>query len=554
MPIRFGSDARKRLLAGVNKLANTVALTLGPRGRNVALEKNFGDPLVTKDGVSVAKEIEVEDKWENMGVLLVREAASTTSDDAGDGTTTATILAQNLFQKGLALVEAGMAPVYIKRGMDKAVGLVVEELVSVSLPIKNQDDIENVATISANGDRKLGKIVAEAVAKVGRDGVVNIEEGRGIETEIDAVDGMQFDRGYVHPAFCMDEGVEVVLDNPYILVTDLNVSAVEGLIPLLEAVMEENRQLLVIAPDFQGASLATFVQNLQRLRSMLVKAPGFGASQKNGLEDIAALVGAEFISKDKGMTFDGCFRNNEDGAAPLDFLGAASKVKVTAKDTTIMDGEGDQEEVDARVEQVKSEADRAVSEYESDKLRERLGKLLGGICLIKVGAATEIEMKELKARMEDALYATRASIDEGIVPGGGLALLRAAQKVESGNWDLMDGNDETNTRYLKDGDEVAGYKLVLQGCRIPLKQIVYNAGGSGEVLVEKVLEQEDSFVGVDATDLSLKNMVESGIIDPLKVVRCALANAVSVAGTMLTTEVLVRKPEKPEAASPMPGM
>lgn len=542
MPIKFGSDARKSMLDGVNKLANAVSVTLGPRGRNVTLQKAFGDPLITKDGVSVAKEIEVEDKWENQGVLLVRGVASKTSDDAGDGTTTATILAQELFGKGLQLVEAGLAPVYLKRGMDKATAFLVEELQGISLPIKSQDDIENVATISANGDRDLGKIVAEAVAKVGRDGVVNIEEGQGMHTQMEAVDGMQFDRGYVHPAFCMDQGPEILLDNPYIMVTDLSVSAVEGLIPLLEAVMGESRPLLIIAPDFQGASMALFVQNLPRLRSVLVKAPGFGQRQKEMLEDIATLVGAEFISKDKGMNFDGCFKNPQSEASPLDFLGSASRVKITAKETTIMDAEGDQEEIDARVEQIKTEVERAVSEYDADKLRERLGKLLGGICVIKVGASSELVMKELKARMEDALYATRASIDEGIVPGGGLALLRATQEVSSTR------TPPSNT------DELAGYRLVLQACQTPMRKIVTNAGGSGDYLVMKTLEQEDKFVGVDATDLEMKNLIEAGILDPLKVVRCALANAVSVAGTMLTAEAVVLKPEKPEPATPMPRM
>lgn len=539
MPIKFGSDARKPLLAGANQLADTVAVTLGPRGRNVCLQKTFGDPLVTKDGVSVAKEIELPDPDENMGALLVREAASKTSDDAGDGTTTAVVLARYLFREGMKLVEAGAAPVSLKRGMDKARDDVVEQVIGLSLPVKGQDDVENVATISANGDRELGKTVAEAVAKVGRDGVVNIEEGKGIETEIDAIDGLQFDRGWVRPEF--GEGkTEAVMDEPLILVTDFRLSGMRPLVPLLDAVAADGRLLLIIAPDFEGEAIPLFIQNLMmgKLKSMLVKAPGFGDKQRGMLEDIAILTGAEFICQGKGMTFASCF-GEENERTPLSYLGTAGRVRVTAKDCTIMDGGGEEEDIDKRIDQLRREADSSGSEYDADKIRERLGKLQGGVCVIRVGAPTEVAMKETKARMEDALYATRASIDEGVVAGGGATLVRAAQK--------------TNGATFANTDEEHGFDLVLKACSEPLRQIVYNAGGSGEVWAFKVQEAGDH-MGVDAMDMTLKNMLEAGILDPTKVVRSALTNAVSIAGTMLTTACLIRKPEaKPGAAAPPMG-
>jgi chaperonin GroEL len=532
MPLKFGSEARKLLLAGVNKLADTVAVTLGPRGRNVALEKAFGDPLVTKDGVSVAKEIELPCGWENMGCHLLREAASKTSDDAGDGTTTATVLAQYMFQRGMALVEAGLAPIDLKRGMDKAGALVVERIKGLSLPIKGEGDVENVATIAANGDRELGKIVASSVSKVGRDGVVNIEEGKGMHTEVDAVDGMQFDRGWVHPEFS-DNGVEAILEEPFILVTDFKISACRPLLPLLEAVMKAQKPILIIAPEFEGEALPLFVQNKKAggLKSVLVKAPAFGQRQTDMLEDIAILTGATFICKDKGMTFEGCF--GAEGANPLELVGGAERVRVTAKETTIMDGDGFEDAVDARIEQIRAEIDRTSSEYSSEKLRERLGKLQGGVCVIKVGASSEVAMKELKARMEDALYATRASIDEGIVPGGGVALVRAAQAVRV---------RELSAEEAPLDAEKPGFELVLRACEEPFRHIVSNAGESGAVFVAKIKEEADQFMGVDAMTMEIKNLVEAGIIDPTKVVRNALANAVSVASTMLTTEVLIRKP------------
>lgn len=546
MPIKFGTDARKQLLAGVNKLADAVAVTLGPRGRNVALEKSFGDPLVTKDGVSVAKEVDLPDPDENMGALLVREAASKTSEDAGDGTTTATVLARQIFQEGLKLVEAGAAPVYMKRGMDAAVLDLIDEVLGMSRPVKGQEDIEAVATISANGDRRVGTLIAEAVAKVGRDGVVNIEEGRGITSEIHAVDGMQFDRGWVRSEFS-ENGIDVSFTNPLILVTDFRISACRPLLPFLEAVIAAQRPLVIIAPEFEGEALPLFVQNskMGHLKSCLVKAPGFGASQASVLEDIATLVGATFISQGKGMTFDSCFNaeNYPDGEFdPLSFAGSSGSIRITAKETTIVDGAGAEESVEARVEQIRGEISRSASEFDTDKLRERLGKLLGGVCLIKVGASSEIAMKELKARMEDALYATRASIDEGIVAGGGSALLLAAHRVASRGREFPEGQDFQ-----------LGYKLTLQACEAPLRQILRNAGTSPSIWIERLKERNEPLFGVDATDTTIKNMVEAGIIDPVKVVRCTIANAVSVAGIMLTTEALVRKPSSLKPADMMAG-
>lgn len=527
MPLKFGSDARLSLLAGVVRLAKAVGVTLGPRGRNVALQKTFGDPLVTKDGVSVAKEVELSDPWENMGAQMIMEVASKTSDDAGDGTTTATVLAHFMCVRGVALVEAGHAPISLKRGMDKALALLQEEILNLSIPIKDQTDIENVATISANGDRELGRIVADAVAKVGRDGVVNIEEGRGTKIEVDAVEGMQFDRGWVRPEFSAN-GVDVTYETPFVLVTDHVVSACRPLLPFLNAVSEADRPLVIIAPDFEGEAIPLFVQNHKqgRLKAVLVKAPGFGHTQEAYLQDIATLVGAELIAKGQGLTFDSCFQGTE-GGDPLAWAGSAGRVRVTAKDTTILDGQGAEEAIEARIEQIRSEINRTGSEYDIDKLRERLGKLQGGVCVIKVGAASEIEMKELKARMEDALYATRASIDEGIVAGGGTTLIQAAREIEIPA-DLPD-------------EEVPGFRLVLEACSEPLRRIVGNAGESGPVWAARVRESE-AHVGLDATDMTLKNMIEAGIVDPTKVVLSALTNAVSVSSTLLTTEVLIRKP------------
>ena len=554
MPIKYGSEARKCLLAGINKLTDAVMVTLGPRGRNVGLEKAFGGPVITKDGVSVAKEIDLPDPWEDIGAKLVREVASKTSEDAGDGTTTATVLARCLAQEGMKLVEANLGPVALKRGMDKALALIDEQVMGISLPVKSQEDIENVATISANGDRVIGKVVADAVAKVGKDGIVNIEEGRGMETVLEATDGMQFDRGWFNAAFCMNgETQESVLENPVILVTDITVTSARPFLSVLEWLVKEKRMFLIIAPDFQGDAIPTFFTNLQQgnLVSQLVKAPGFGSNQIEFLRDIAILTGATFVSKEMGM--------NLEGLTP-EMLGTARKVTITAKHTTIIDGGGKSEDLEGRVAQLKTQIERSGSEYDRDKLRERMGKLLGGICLIKVGAVSETSMKELKSRMEDALYATKASIDQGVVPGGGTAYLRGAMLVQ----EMIDmlaahaegvASGEVQEPTPAEGDEVvhldlpsspeewAGFNLVIKACAEPLRQIVTNGGRVGDVYVERVKAIDDVYVGVDATDMTLKNMMEAGILDPTKVVRSALANAVSVVSTLLTTECIIRKPD-----------
>lgn len=522
MPLEYGTKARQKLLVGVETLARTVAVTLGPKGRMVVLQKAFGNPLITKDGVSVAKEVELSDPFENMGAQLMREIASKTSDDAGDGTTTATVIGSYLFAKGLALLEAGLDPVALKRGMDQATADIVDGIVGLSLPIKGQLDIENVATVSANGDRALGKIIAECVAKVGTDGVITIEEGRGLKTEVDTVEGLKFDRGWVHVAFKGEAPTELVLDECRLLVTDLKIGNPKPLLPMLDRLLAEGNPLVIIAPEFDPVAVATFVQNLPKLKSCLIKAPGFGAAQADVLEDIAALTGSQFITKGKGQNFDEVFKDGD--LAPLGLVG---RIKVTDRTTTLMEGAGEEEVVEARIQQIKVQMSKSGSEYDRDRLNERLGRLQGGICIIKVGAATELEMKELKARMEDALYATRASIDEGVVAGGGITLIRASQKLAT---DL-------------EGDELAGYRLVQRACEAPFRQIMDNAGDNSSLLLEKVKEAEDPFMGIDASNgMSMKNMLDAGIIDPVRVVRSSIINAVSAVGTMLTTECLVRKP------------
>lgn len=531
MPLIYGSEARQALLAGIAKVANTVAVTLGPRGRNVCLQKAFGDPLVTKDGVSVAKEIDLANPWENMGAKLVREVASKTSDDAGDGTTTATVLAHFLCRHGVSLVEAGVTPIALKRGMDFALADLTEVILDMAIPIKNQVDIENVATISANGDRDLGALIADAVAKVGRDGVVNIEEGRSVRTEIDAVDGLQFDRGWLRPEFSTN-GVDLVYDVPYVLITDHVVSACKPMLPFLEAVYEARRPLVVIAPDYEGEALQLFLQNKRQggLQSVLVKAPGFGLQQAALLEDLAIFTGAQLIAKDQGLTFDGCFQEGD----PLAWAGSAGRIRVTAKSTTILDGHGESSLIDQRVERLRGEIARCGSEYDADKLRERLSKLQGGVCVIKVGASTEVEMKELKGRMEDALYATKASIDSGIVAGGGSTLIHAAERLKR----LGQSRDLSE-------DSLAGYTLVLKACEEPLRKIVANAGYNGDLWVERVQAGESPY-GVDVTDMTIRDLLAFGVVDPTKVVVSALVNAVSISSTLLTTEVLIRKPNLPK--------
>jgi len=588
MATKYGTEIRKSMLAGVNQLADVVAVTLGPKGRNVCIQKAFGNPLVTKDGVSVAKEVELSDPWENMGVRLMREASSKTSDDAGDGTTTSTVLGRYLYANGVKLVEAGFAPVPLKRGMDKAFNLLEEQILGLTLPVREQKDIESVATISANGDAEIGKIISDAVARVGKDGVVNIEEGRNDKTVVEVTDGMKLDRGWASPNFCTDElKQESILHNAYVLVTDREFSAIRPLVPLMEQIMSEKRPLFIIAPDFGGEALPTFVQNLRNniFMSCLVKAPAFGDNQKRILEDIAVLTGAMMISKDQGMTFDGI---------TMEHLGTAGRIRVTLKDTIITDGGGDQKAVDGRVNQIKAEIERSTSEYDADKYRERLSKLLGGVCVIKVGASSETAMKELKARMEDALYATKASIAEGVVPGGGVTLIRAALRVqvlveecaelaaqvqrakEDPDYAIITNHevhihsgatleqekeeDQILLSHLPEGllpvgllpvgdEEWAGFKLVLQACDEPFRQIIRNAGASADVFLNKVKEElpEESW-GVDARDMTCKDMIDAGIIDPTKVVRASLANAVSIAGIMLTTECATRKPEVDKSA------
>lgn len=535
MAVKFGVEARNGMLRGVNKLADAVVVTMGPKGRNVLLEKAFGSPLITKDGVSVAKEIELEDLWENIGCRLLREAASKTSEDAGDGTTTSTALARFLVVEGVKQVEANFSPVRYKRGMDKALELLTQQLIGAAHEVKSQQDIESVATISANGDRAIAKVIADSVARVGKDGVVNIEEGKSTTTVVETTDGMCIDRGWVSAAYCTDdERQESILNNPYVLVTDQAVTAVRPLVSILEKVMEASGSLLIIAQDFGGEVPAMLYVNREKLPAQLVKGPGFGNTQHAILEDIAVLTGATFVTRMAGMELE---------ALTLEDLGRLASVRVTAKDTTMVDGGGTQEAVDARISQIKTEIERTGSEYERDKLRERMSKLLGGVCVIKVGAVSELAMKEVKARMEDALYATKASIEEGIVVGGGLAYIRAAQEVRAiiedggipGVFDLAEGD------YPIGVDEEAGFESVLRACDEPLRQISANAGLVGDLWVAKVKEAEGYSTGFDASDLTMKDLFQAGVVDPVKVVKSALANAVSVAGTMLTTEAIIRK-------------
>ena len=545
MSTRFGTDARKLMLNGVNKLADAVAVTLGPKGRNVMLEKNFGAPTVTKDGVSVAKEVELPDPWENMGARLVREAASKTSEEAGDGTTTSTVLARYLFREGLKLVEAGFAPVPLKRGMDKAFALLEDQFLGVSLPVKSQEDIKAVATISANGDESIGSIIAESVAKVGKDGIINIEEGKTAQTVIETTDGMKLDRGWVSGAFCVDKDKqETVLHDPYILVTDQAIGTARPLVPLIEQIIRQGRSLFIMAPEFAGDVVPTFAINLERgqFTSCLVKAPSFGTQQGLLLQDIAVLTGATLLTRELGMGLDGI---------TLEHLGTAKRIRITHKETLITEGGGTEEALSARIASIKAELDRTGSEYDADKMRDRMGKLLGGICVVRVGAHTEAEMKELKARMEDALYATKSSIDEGVVAGGGTTFIHGAVRVEAVVEAAQDGDDEAQTMLEgypmpSDDTEWAGFRLVLQACREPLRTICGNAGLPADLWVARVEESEPNH-GLDARSgerIEVRNLLEVGVLDPAKVVRSALQNAVSVASLMLTTEVMLRKPDR----------
>lgn len=535
--IALGYTARDSVLRGVNILANAVKATLGPRGRNVLIEKTFGAPVVTKDGVTVAKEIELEDKFENMGAQMVKEVASKTSDVAGDGTTTATVLAQAIFKEGMKLVAAGHDPMKLKRGIDKAVGVVVEEIRKMSKQVRGRKEIAQVATISANGDETIGNIIADAMEKVGKDGVITVEEGKGLETTMEVVEGMQFDRGYLSPYFVTNpERMEVELDEPYILLYDKKISSMKDLIPLLEEVARSGKPILVIAEDVEGEALATLVVNKIRgtLKCAAVKAPGFGERRKAMLEDIAILTGGRVISEEAGMKLEN---------ATLKDLGRAKKVVIDRDNTTIVGGAGKKSDIEARIKQIKVQIEETTSEYDREKLQERLAKLAGGVAVIRVGAATEAEMKNKKALVEDALNATRAAVEEGIVPGGGVTFIRAIKALD--NLEIVDD------------EERAGVNIVKRALEEPLREIANNAGWDGSIVVEKVKEGKGAF-GFDAARLEFCDLVEAGIVDPAKVARTALQNASSVAGLLLTTEALVaEKPKKKEDIGPgamPPGM
>ncbi len=531
--VKFGDDARAKMFAGVNVLANAVKVTLGPKGRNVILDKSFGAPTVTKDGVSVAKEIELDNKFENMGAQMVKEVASQTSDIAGDGTTTATVLAQAILREGLKSVAAGMNPMDLKRGIDKASAAVVEQLKALSAPCDEDKAIAQVGTISANSDEEVGAIIAKAMGKVGKEGVITVEEGSGLDNELDVVEGMQFDRGYLSPYFISDANSQSAeLDNPYVLLFDKKISNIRDLLPLLEGVAKSSRPLLIIAEDVEGEALATLVVNNIRgiVKVCAVKAPGFGDRRKAMLQDIAILTGGMVISEEVGLSLE---------KATLEDLGEAKKVQISKENTTIIDGAGKGEDIKSRVEQVNREIEDSTSDYDREKLQERVAKLAGGVAVIKVGAATEIEMKEKKARVEDALHSTRAAVEEGVVAGGGVALLRANAGID----DLKGANDEQNV----------GIAILRRALEEPLRQIVANAGEDSSVILNKVAEGSDNY-GYNAATGEYGDMLEFGIIDPTKVTRSALQNAASVAGLLLTTEAMVTELPQDAPAAPMPDM
>ena len=532
--VKFSDDARSRMAKGVNVLANAVKQTLGPKGRNVILDKSFGAPTVTKDGVSVAKEIELEDKFENMGAQMVKEVASKTSDVAGDGTTTATVLAQAIVREGLKAVTAGTNPMDIKRGIDKAVIAVVEELQSMSKPCEDTKAISQVGSISANADEDIGNIIAESMEKVGKEGVITVEEGSGLENELDVVEGMQFDRGYLSPYFINDQqtmGVE--LEAPYILLHDKKISNVRDLLPLLEGVAKAGKPLLIIAEDIEGEALATLVVNNIRgiVKVAAVKAPGFGDRRKAMLEDIAILTSATVISEEVGLSLE---------KTGLDDLGSAKRVQISKENTTIIDGAGKTVDIEGRVTQIRQQIEDTTSDYDREKLQERVAKLAGGVAVIKVGAATEIEMKEKKARVEDALHSTRAAVEEGVVPGGGVALIRARSAMDK----IKVTNDEQRT----------GVNILKRALEEPLRQIVNNAGEEASVILNSVADGKGNY-GYNAATNEFGDLIEMGILDPTKVVRSALQNAASVAGLLLTTEAMVAEIPKEDAAHPpMPDM
>jgi chaperonin GroEL len=530
--VRFGDEARNKMLKGVNILANAVRVTLGPKGRHVILDKSFGAPMITKDGVSVAKEIELEDKFENMGAQMVKEVASKANDEAGDGTTTATVLAQNIINEGVKAVAAGMNPMDLKRGIDKAVIAAVAELKLLSQPCADSKAIAQVGTISANSDDEIGQIIANAMDKVGKEGVITVEEGQGLANELDVVEGMQFDRGYLSPYFINNqEAGQVELDNPYILTVDKKISNIRELLPVLEGVAKSGKPLLIIAEDVEGEALATLVVNNMRgiVKISAVKAPGFGDRRKAMLQDIATLTGGTVISEEIGMELE---------KAGLEELGTAKRVVITKDNTTIIDGAGEQSVIDGRVKQIRQQIEEATSDYDKEKLQERLAKLAGGVAVIKVGAATEIEMKEKKHRVEDALHATRAAVEEGVVPGGGVALVRVAAKLV----DLRGANEDQNH----------GIKIALRAMESPLRQIVDNAGDEPSVVVNQVKSGTGNY-GYNAASGEYGDMLEMGILDPTKVTRSALQFAASVGSLMITTEAMVTELPKNDAPA-MPDM
>jgi chaperonin GroEL len=528
--VKFSQDAREKILRGVNILADAVTVTLGPRGRNVVLEKSFGAPNVTKDGVTVAKEVELEDKFENMGAQMVKEVASKTSDVAGDGTTTATVLARAIFTEGLKMVVAGHDPMTLKRGIDKAVTKLVDELKSLSKPTKEQKEIAQVGTISANNDTTIGEIIAEAMSKVGKEGVITVEEAKGLDTQLEVVEGMQFDRGYLSPYFVTDpDRMECVYEDVYILIHEKKISAMKDLLPLLEQAARSGKPLIIIAEDLEGEALATLVVNKIRgtLQTVGVKAPGFGDRRKAMLEDVAILTGGRVIAEELGMKLEN---------VTLQDLGRCKRIVVDKDNTTIVDGAGKKADIEGRIKQIRAQIEETTSDYDREKLQERLAKLVGGVAVVRVGAATEIEMKEKKARVEDALHATRAAVEEGIVPGGGVALIRASASL-----DKLSVSD----------DEQFGVKIVKKAIEEPLRWIANNAGAEGSIVLDKVKNGKGAF-GFNAASEEYEDLFKAGIIDPTKVVRTALINAASVAGLLLTTEAMVA--EKPEDKSAAPAM
>ncbi|MED5549018.1 MAG: chaperonin GroEL [Pseudomonadota bacterium] len=531
--VHFGTDARERMLRGVDILANAVKVTLGPKGRNVVIEKSFGAPRTTKDGVSVAKEIELADKFENMGAQMLREVASKTNDVAGDGTTTATVLAQSIVREGMKSVAAGMNPMDLKRGIDKAVALVIEEIKSVSTPIKGSDEVAQVGTISANGATEIGEMIAKAMAKVGNEGVITVEEAKSLETELDVVEGMQFDRGYLSPYFITDaDKMQAELEEPYILLFEKKLTSLQPMLPILESVVQSGRPLLIIAEDVEGEALATLVVNKLRggLKIAAVKAPGFGDRRKAMLEDIAILTGGQVISEDLGIKLE---------TVTLDMLGSAKRVNITKDDTTIVDGVGAKADIEARVAQIRRQVEETTSDYDREKLQERLAKLAGGVAVIKVGGATEIEVKEKKDRVDDALNATRAAVEEGIVPGGGVALLKASAKLAG-----LEGDN---------ADQTQGIAIIARALQAPIRQISENSGVEGSIVVGKVMENSSATFGFNAQTEEYGDMLAFGVIDPAKVVRTALQDAASVASLLITTEAAVAEAPKEEGAG-MPDM